>query len=306
MIHRVTGPIERTFLAADGDAVLLAPSPVAASAYHALTPAPALHEHVDRMHLGDERVAAEAAFDERVLPDGAVQLVFNFGDIPAIVGDRSAPPLAGDAMAVVGAACAAAVIRMAGHVQGAGVRLRPGGVAAVLGVPAGELAGRSVPLEALWGAAAHELLERLAGMPHGPRRMAVLERVLLQRIRRAGAAPHAGAAEAVRRIRQAGGRITVRELAATLGVGERRLEQLFHQHVGLPPKAACRLARFHASVRLLRREPARRWSEIAHHAGFADQPHLVHEFRALAGLTPRDFRARLGFGFPQDPAPSPR
>src|SRR5687768_18211000 len=55
------------------------------------------------------------------------------------------------------------------------------------------------------------LHDALPILPHGPRRVAALERVLLQRIRRAGAAPHAGAAEAVRRIRQAGGRLTVRE-----------------------------------------------------------------------------------------------
>ena len=92
----------------------------------------------------------------------------------------------------------------------------------------------------------------------------------------------------------------MRALAGSLGVGERRLEQLFRTHVGLSPKAASRLARFRASVRLLRDEPARRWSEIAHAAGFADHAHLVHEYRALAGLTPGDLRRRLGFGFPQD------
>ena len=59
-------------------------------------------------------------------------------------------------------------------------------------------------------------------------------------------------------------------------------------------------SRFRASVRALRREPTRRWSEIAHLCGFADQAHLTHEYRALTGLTPQVFRERLGFGFPQD------
>ncbi|HEX2204306.1 MAG TPA: helix-turn-helix domain-containing protein, partial [Longimicrobium sp.] len=106
-------------------------------------------------------------------------------------------------------------------------------------------------------------------------------------------------AEAVRRIEASGGRVRVRELAQGLGVGERRLEQLFARQVGLSPKAMCRIARFRAAVALLQRDPERAWTDVAYDRGFYDQSHLVHEFRALSGLAPGDFRAR-GCGFFQD------
>jgi transcriptional regulator GlxA family with amidase domain len=161
-----------------------------------------------------------------------------------------------------------------------------------------------VPLDALWGALAAETRERLAAAPRGAGRVTVLEDALRERLRRASpAVPARGCAataEAARLIARSDGRRSVRDLAATVGIGERRLEQLFHAHVGLSPKAASRLARFRASVRVLRHEPALRWSAIAHACGFADQAHLTHEYRALTGLTPRAFRERLGFGFPQD------
>jgi AraC-like DNA-binding protein len=229
-----------------------------------------------------------------------VHLVFDLGDAPTVVEGSDVAGAAGADAVAFGPACAPTLIRMTGRIEAVGVQLRPGAALALLGVPAGALAGRTVPLDALWGPLAAETRERLAAAPHGPARVAVLEAALRVRLRAAGRTSPEGAHAALGIIEASGGRRSVRELAASLGVGERRLEQLFHAHVGLSPKAASRLARFRASVRLLRREPTRRWSEIAHRCGFADHAHLVHEYRGLTGLTPSDFRARLGFGFPQD------
>jgi AraC-like DNA-binding protein len=298
-------PHERTFLSTRDDALLLAPA-AEPSAYECVRPSPALAPFVERIDLGRETVPWDAGVEERVLPDGAAHLIFNFGDVPAVVGRADAPL---HAVQAIGPTRSATVIRMAGRVEAIGVRLRPGGVAALLGAPAGELTDRGVPLGALWGSDAHEAHERLAAAPHGAARAAVLEELLLRRLR--GTRDDSGiAAAAVRRIDACGGAVTVRTLADEMGVGERRLEQLFHRHVGLTPKAACRLARFHASVRAMRRDPARRWSEIAHLCGYADHAHLVHDFRAFAGLAPTELRARLDllpdFGFPQAATAAPR
>ena len=62
--------------------------------------------------------------------------------------------------------------------------------------------------------------------------------------------------------RSAGGR-SVRELAQTLGLGERRLQQIFRSQVGLSPRAWGRLARVHGCLRLLRRRVPPRWAELA-------------------------------------------
>ena len=91
-----------------------------------------------------------------------------------------------------------------------------------------------------------------------------------------------------------------------MGVGERRLEQLFRSHVGLRPKAACRLARFRTTVARLRQHPDTSWTALAFDGGYADQSHLVHEFRALSGLTPAAFRDGTLFGFFQDAAAQSR
>ncbi|HEX2190754.1 MAG TPA: helix-turn-helix domain-containing protein [Longimicrobiaceae bacterium] len=291
---------ERLFVHTEEESRLWPPAETPAEAYRAVLPCVRLRGLVERVHLGREWIPPERAVEERVLPDGAVHLIFNLGVPPRTVG--GGVPAACEAL---GANCEPAVILMAGHVEQVGVRLRPGGLAPLLGVPAGELAGRPVALEELWGARAGEALERLAAAPPGPARVAAVEDVLVERAGAGDPRPQAVAAEAVRRIGASGGRMRVRDLAAGLGVGERRLAQLFHAHVGLTPKAACRLARFRATLSLLQREPGLPWSRVALRCGFYDQSHLVNEFRALAGLSPTAFRERAGFGFLQDGAAAP-
>jgi transcriptional regulator GlxA family with amidase domain len=174
-----------------------------------------------------------------------------------------------------------------------GVHLRAGAIGHLLGVPAGELAGTRVSLDALWGRAAQQARERLALAPHGRARVATMEAILGERLRGVDAVPHRAALGALRRIAEHGGRERVRDVAAYVGVGERRLEQLFHQHVGLSPKAACRLARFRAALAMVREGHG--WSDVVIACGYVDQSHLVHDVRAFTGLTPSALRREFGF-----------
>ncbi len=252
-----------------------------------------LDASVDRILACDERYPVPVA--ERILPDGALHLIFNLGDRPS---GESGADLACLAM---GATCAPTRIVLAGAIAQVCVSVRVGAAASVLGVPAAEVTDLGVPLDALWGPAAAETLERLHAAPPGPARIGVVARVLCERVRRAEP-PSPAVAEAVRRIAASGGRIRVGALAAQLGVGERRLQQLFRVYVGLSPKAACRLARFRAVLARRRREPWRSWMEVGLDGGFYDQAHLVHELKAFTGLTPGELSRRGEFGFFQDAA----
>lgn len=255
----------------------------------------------DPLDVGFDRILAcsdryLAPVEERVLPDGAVHLIFNLRDKPS--GDRGADL---DAL-VMGPTCAPTRLVFTGHVEQVCVSLRMGAAAAVLGVPAGELTDRGVALDELWGRAAIELHERVLAAP-AHARVAVVERSLRERTTRAEP-PSPATFEAIRLIVASGGRIRVRELAFELGVSERRVQQLFHEHIGLSPKEICRLARFRDVLARSRRERARGWTELALEFGFYDQAHLANEVRAFTGLTPGELARRGDFGFFQDDRPA--
>ena len=182
---------------------------------------------------------------------------------------------------------------MRGRIEGFSVALRPGAVAALLGVPADELASAAVPLAALWGNGATELLERLAAAPGDAERVALIQMALRRRLASVAPSAHARAASrAAVLIASSGGRRALRDVAAELGVGERRMQQLFQAHVGVTPRAWGRLARMHGCLRSLRAIRRPDWAGIAVDHGFYDQAHLANEFRALCGFTPTEFFRR--------------
>ena len=245
-----------------------------------------LRSHVAHILLYREVIPSGTEVRERVVPDGAVRLVFNTASAPPAGSEAGRPA------DVIGASASPVVVRMRGRVEGLSITLRPGAAAALLGLPAGELTGTTVALEDLWPGGGTDLREQLAEAGGDEARVELLQSALHGRLVKGDAAAHRAAAHAARIIAVAGGRARLRDVAEAIGVGERRLQQLFHAHVGLSPRAWSRLARLHACLRRLRRAAPPAWAEVAVDSGFYDQSHLVNEFRALCGLTPTEFLSR--------------
>lgn len=286
---------ERLFLRLDDDPLHGPESGVPAGTLRAVPVSAALQAHVSHILLYRETFAAGHEVHERVLPDGAVRLVFNLGDAPS-AGDGAGLPVE-----AIGASAAPVVVRMRDKVEGVSVTLRPGAAAALLGLPAGEIAGQAVNLDELWQGGAAELLERMAAAPDDAARATLLQSALERRLRDGSGTVHAAAMHAARLIAESGGRRPLREVAAAVGVGERRLQQLFHAHVGLSPRAWARLARLHDCLRALRLQPTPAWADVAVESGFYDQSHLVNEFRALCGVTPTEFMGHAISGSSKTP-----
>lgn len=276
---------ERLFLRLDDDPLHGPESGVPAGTLRAFPVGAALRGHVSHILLYRETFAEGHEVRERVLPDGAVRLVFNLGDAP------SAGEGEGLAVEAIGASAAPVVVRMRRKVEGLSVTLRPGAAAALLGLPVGEIGGSAVHLDALWQGEGTELLGRMAEAPDDAARVTLLHAVLQRRLRDSSAAAGntAAAMYAAQLIAASDGRRSLREVATTVGVGERRLQQLFHAHVGLSPRAWSRLARMHGCLRALRLQSSPAWADVALESGFYDQSHLVNEFRALCGVTPTEF-----------------
>jgi AraC-like DNA-binding protein len=156
----------------------------------------------------------------------------------------------------------------------AGLRFAPGTGPALLGAPAREVRDRRVPLEALWpGARARRLAERAAGDP-----VAALEAWVVGRVREA---PPADPLPARVAGALAAGR-PVAEVAGRTGLGERQLRRRCEAAFGYGPKTLARVLRLQRALELARAGTP--FAAVAREAGYADQPHLSREVRALAGV----------------------
>ena len=86
----------------------------------------------------------------------------------------------------------------------------------------------------------------------------------------------------------------VRDLVAESGMSKRRFVNTFRQNVGLSPKQFQRVRRLRRALHALERGTAS--AEAALAAGYYDQAHLIHEFQALAGMSPSAYiRRRSGY-----------
>jgi len=288
--------VQRQFVRLDEDPLHGPESTVPSAALRAYEVRWALRPYLSNILSYRETFAPGQEVVERVIPDGAVRLVVNLGVSPS--SDGAPAP----AVLVLGPSATPALVSQRGHVHGLAITLRPAAAGVLLGVPAGELAGTVVPLDALWQHDRGALFSRLQEQTSDAARIDVLQSELASRLQHSTPAVHPAATYALRLLIEAAGQMSVRDLASAVGLGERRLQQLFNTHIGLSPSAWRRLARLHGCLRALRRQAKPEWSEVALEAGYYDQSHLINEFRALCGCTPMEFRREAISGFSKNAA----
>ena len=155
-----------------------------------------------------------------------------------------------------------------------------------LELPVHELTDRVVALEDLWGADAIRLEKRLGELENDSERVAALEAALLRRLksrrrRRIGFDLDQLTACA----QQRAGRLSVAAMADLAGVSRQYLSRTFQDQVGVTPKLFSRLTRFRALLAASSID-GQQWADLATRAGYADQSHMIADFRKFSGSTP--------------------
>jgi AraC-like DNA-binding protein len=206
-----------------------------------------------------------AAAGGSVLPDGCMDLIWSDGRLLVAGPDTrvhtSAPVSAGRPVL--------------------GLRLPPGAAPVLLGAPADALRDERLELADLWGArAARPWLDVVAegGAP-------ALEHRVAARLRERGGIPREAAV--VARLVAAGH--DAAEVADRLGVTTRTLHRRALAAFGYGPRTLGRVLRLQRVLPLL--DAGLPLAEVAQRAGYADQPHLSREVRALAGRSPAQLAA---------------
>jgi AraC-like DNA-binding protein len=203
----------------------------------------------------------------RILPDGCMDLIWTGRELLVAGPDTVAQPHRDHSGAVY-----------------TGLRFAPGTAPAALGVPAEDLRDQRVPLALLWTTAAtRRLTDKVANSPVPDR---VLESAAVAALR---ARRHPGLHEPLAGAIVAGlapgtdhATLSVAGLAAAVGLSDRQLHRRCRSAFGYGPKTLARILRFRRALALAASGVP--FAAIAYVAGYADQPHLSREVRALAGV----------------------
>ena len=81
--------------------------------------------------------------------------------------------------------------------------------------------------------------------------------------------------------------ISVTELSSIACLSKKQFEREFQSHVGMNPREYTRIVRFQKALAQMQYQPnGINQAQIAYASGYADQSHLIREFKRLCGYTP--------------------
>jgi AraC-like DNA-binding protein len=171
------------------------------------------------------------------------------------------------------------------------VNFTPLGARQFFGLPMSELRDRMVGLDDALGFDGIALRERLGGAPDWDARFDIAGNYIASRLAEAKTlSPEI--AWAYRTVVASGGRTRIAALAGEIGWSRKHLAAKFSDAIGIGPKTLSRIVRFNRALSLSKQHDDD-WAAIAADCGYADQAHLVREFRQLAGQTPTGFAALI-------------
>jgi AraC-like DNA-binding protein len=165
------------------------------------------------------------------------------------------------------------------------ISMAPLGAYRLLGRPVREFGAEVVDAESVFGADVRCLLEAIREQNTWARRFAIVDEFLLRAAAR-GPSPTPEVSRAWHLLNVTGGAIPIGAIAAEVGWSRKHLITMFMQQIGLTPKTVARLTRFQRVLARAGQSGTVGWSRIAYESGYADQAHLIREFRDFAGTTP--------------------
>lgn len=244
-------------------------------------PHPALVDTV-RLYQGYSGITPRPV-RRRELPVGNVVLILNFGPDYRMV-DRDSGRSEARSSFIAGLHRSYVLVDNDRIDRCLHVELSPLGAYRLFRTPMVGFQDRTVEFADVLGPDAEHLLERLYLARDWSSRFAILDSWQLRRLAEAPP-PSREIAWAWKRIERRRGAVRIADIAASLDWSRKRLVAGFREEIGIAPKTLGRVLRFHHALETLSGSgcPA---AEVAAACGYADQAHMIREFRAISGLTP--------------------
>lgn len=256
------------------------------------TPQPALAPFIQSLWYCRDPHATHGR--QMVLPSGHMQIVMSLqaSHLTDCTAGLYAPTQPQSFAVLVGIYSHYQVIDTADLAHLIGIVFRPGGTTPFFSTCNDLFTNLETSLEDLWGFPARGLRDRLAEAPTPNAKFDALESALCDTLRLSREpALHPLVSHALATLNADPATTTVAELSRSTGLSQRRLSQIFAEHVGVSPKLYARILRFQQAVGTLHRGTDVPWAELALACGYYDQSHFANDFRAFSGISPTTYTA---------------
>jgi len=217
---------------------------------------------------------------EYVHPNGGMGLIFNLGE--PLYFDNT---LVLDECFMDGTHTTSSLLGITGDVFAIGIRFLPAGAFPFFSTPLQDINNLTIKLEELKTRNSEPVIEQLRLANSMNEIVIILEQWLLSNYHTT-LSTSAHVLETINQIQLTSGSTDLKNLVSQLGIGQRQLERLFKNQVGMTPKKMTRILQIERARKILRSTHNNALDQTSHLDQFYDQPHFIREFKAVIGRTP--------------------
>lgn len=170
------------------------------------------------------------------------------------------------------------------------VVFQPYGFNHLLGIPANEIREGIIAAEDIFGGKDSLLYEKLSEQPYVETKTQILNAFFIEQAAKKNLSNQNLIHPTLNYILKNKGVITVNNLVKYTGYSERHIERIFNESIGLNPKKFGNIVKLHFFLNLLKYKSSQsNIADLCYEAGYADQSHLIREFKKYTGMTPTQY-----------------
>lgn len=224
----------------------------------------------------------EESFAQRILPDGCVDIIFDFGNNDGTGKLQTGlPELVGTMTSLL------EISYKPGRVQMMGIRFAPGGITAFTNIPVFEFTNDNIELPLSETLFDKNFYEQLPDMKQMQERISYINRYFLARLHKFYI-PDERIGHAVALIRNNNGQPAVKQIAEEVCLCERHFERKFKAAIGISPKMFSNVIRFRFAHQYIKAHTDESLFSVALSCGYHDLSHMNRDFRRFAGNSPSE------------------
>ena len=225
---------------------------------------------------------------EKVLPNGAIELIINLGSFHKVVSrvDHRQFEVYRESW-IAGMQENYILIEALRESDLIGIRFRPGGAYPFFRFPMSEITNRVIESDLILGTPIRDLRQRLLETKGLDQKIRMIEDFLLKRIDPRSEDPLV--TYALQQISNNDAQRSIRELSREVGLSNKQLISRFRKMAGVSPKLLARIFRFQSVISCVKNQKEVSWAEVAHRCNYYDQSHMIREFHLFSDSNPSNY-----------------
>lgn len=225
---------------------------------------------------------------QKIVPDGCIEMTFNFGDKIKRYTSETDFILHPDTM-VMGQRTKSFDILPTGNVDTFAICFYPIGFANFVKMPLEKLVDKETPISELFGKEeAHELEQQMIHAIDYQQRINSIESFLLKKLQEKNTITSI-VKSTVDTLLKTNGRTPINIILKDDVSKRRQVERHFRKQIGISPKQLGKAIRLQTTLSLLLNKKSETLTDIAYESDYFDQNHFIKDFKDLVGVTPKEF-----------------